>query len=88
METLTIKNTTKEDAIKQINKFRLQNKNRWYQISLFLGRYKYEMKVYNTWVQIGRKRDKETNYLHYDHPSAMDLNIKQFKEYLNTFINP
>jgi hypothetical protein len=87
MEQLTIKNTSKEEAIKQINKFRLQNKNSWYQVSIFLGRFKYELKIYNTWTQIGRKRFVDTNNLVGNCPSDMDLNIKEFKEYLSNFIN-
>ena len=88
MNELTIKDTSKEEAIKQINKFRLQNKNKWYQIAVFIGRYKYELKIYGTWVQIGRKRFSDSLEIVHNYPSSMDINVKEFKEYLNKFINP
>jgi len=88
MNTLKIENTTKEEAIKQINKFRLQNKNKWYQIYVFIGRYKYEFKIYGTWVQIGRKRFSNSLEFIHDYPGNMDINVREFKEYLNKFINP
>ena len=52
METLRITTSNKEEAIKQINKFRLSNKNNWYLIELNYSPYIYKMKIYNTWIQV------------------------------------
>ena len=80
MNTLTINTSDKEDAIKQINAFRLENKNRWYQIELNYDTHVYKMKIYNTWVQIFRKV-KDGNILWND-SSAMDIKVGEFKKYL------
>jgi len=84
METLRITTTNKEDAINEINKFRLSNKNKWYQIELNYSPYVYKMKIYNTWIQIFMQC--ENNTINYNTSAAMDINIKQFKETLNNLI--
>jgi len=86
MEQLTIKNKTTEEVVKAINKFRLENKNKWYQVEVTFSRKKYKLKVYNTWVQIGRKYFTDTNELIHDYPSPMDMNITEFKKYLSNFL--
>jgi len=87
MEQLIIKGKTKEEAIKEINKFRLANKNKWYQVELELGRHKYKMKIYNTWAQISRKYFLDTMEFIHDYPSGMDLKVNEFKNYLNEYLN-
>ena len=84
MNTLTEYNKDKETLIKLINKYRLDNKNNWYQISISCNGYNYEMKCYDTWVQICYIY--KDNKLLYNNPSNMDMNIKQFKEYLEQTI--
>ena len=76
--------TNKKEVIKLINKTRLENKNKWFQISLSFGGYNYEMKIYNTWVQLCYVYKE--NKLLYNNPSNMDMNIKSFKEFLNNII--
>ena len=84
METLRITTSNKEEAIKQINKFRLSNKNTWYQIELNYCAYVYKMKIYDTWIQIFMQC--ENNIINYNTSGAMDINIKEFKETLNNLI--
>tara|TARA_R100000951_G_scaffold115320_1_gene123036 strand:+ start:899 stop:1156 length:258 start_codon:yes stop_codon:yes gene_type:complete len=84
METLRITTTNKEEAIKEINKFRLSNKNNWYQIELNYSPYVYKMKIYNTWIQIFMQC--ENNTINYNTSGPMDINIKQFKEKLSNLI--
>lgn len=76
--------TDKKEVIKLINKTRLENKNKWFQISLYFNGYNYEMKIYNTWVQLCYVY-KENKFF-YNNPSSMDMNIKSFKEFLNNII--
>ena len=70
--------------IKEINKFRLQNKNKWYQIELHFNEYLYKMKCFDTWVQLNYIIQND-NIL-YNEPSAMDLTPSKFKQYLNDII--
>ena len=84
METLRITTSNKEEAIKEINKFRLSNKNKWYQIELNYCPYIYKMKIYNTWIQVFMQC--ENNTINYNTSGGMDINIKEFKETLNNLI--
>jgi len=84
METLRITTNNKDEAIKEINKFRLQNKNKWYQIELNYSHFVYKMKIYNTWIQIFMQCENEQ--INYNTSGAMDINIKEFKETLNNLI--
>ena len=86
MNTLVESNKDKQTLIKLINKHRLENKNKWYQISISLNGYNYEMKCFDTWAQLCYVY--KNNKLLHNSPSSMDLSIKSFKEYLdNTIIN-
>ena len=86
MKTLKISNeTNKEEIIKQINNFRLKNKNNWYQIELKYSNYTYKMKIYNTWIQIARVY--ENDKLLFNKSSCMDQKIKEFKQFLNSLIS-
>ena len=77
----------KKQVIKQVNKFRLSNKNKWYQIEVTTNNFIYQLKVFGTWVQIGKKRFLDTKELIHNYPSNMDISVKEFKEYLTRFIN-
>jgi hypothetical protein len=81
MKTLIILNKDKETIIKLINKHRLENKNKWYQISMYLNGLNYEIKCFETWIQICYVY--KNNKLLYNAASPMDLSIKQFKQHLN-----
>ena len=81
MNTLVEINKDKETLIKLINKHRLENKNSWYQLSIALNGLNYEMKCFETWVQICYVY--KNNKLLYNAASPMELSVKQFKEYLN-----
>jgi hypothetical protein len=84
MDTLKINEASKDEAIKKINKFRLENKNSWYQVELTYSPYVYKMKIYNTWVQLFYCYKGEE--LLYNSPSVMDLNIGDFKNFLQRAI--
>ena len=64
METLIVvykSMSNSSDLAKLVNTFRLQNKNKWYQIAFEneSGQRKY-LKCYNTWVQISEVPEIET----------------------------
>lgn len=62
-----------EQLIKDINKIRLNNKNKWYYYTnRNLG---IELKAFDTWIQILRINGK--NY-----PSVMELTVGEFKKHL------
>tara|TARA_R110000851_G_scaffold308761_1_gene467799 strand:- start:1644 stop:1901 length:258 start_codon:yes stop_codon:yes gene_type:complete len=84
METLKLKETNKNEAIKKINAFRLENKNKWYQVELNYNPFIYKMKVYNTWVQLFYCY--EGNELKYNNPSEMDMKVGEFKNFLQNSI--
>ncbi len=84
MNTLVETNKDKQTLIKLINKHRLENKNNWYQISIYYNGYNYEMKCFNTWLQLCYVY--KNNKLLYNAASPMELNVKQFKQYLNKTI--
>ena len=85
METLHINNnTSKNDIIKQVNKFRLKNKNKWFQVEIEYVPYTYKLKCFNTWVQLMYKC--ENNKVICNLGSDMDISVKDFKEHLNIYI--
>ena len=84
MQTLVETNKDKPTLIKLINKHRLENKNKWYEISVALNGFNYELKCYNTWVQLAYVYKQ--NKLIYKSSSGMDISVKEFKEYLNNLI--
>ena len=86
MKTLRISTTNKEEAIKLINNFRLQNKNKWYQIHLEYSPYIYKFKIYNTWIQLCYQIDNSTMKVVNTFDGRMDINIKQFKNTLSDII--
>ena len=84
MKTLTEFNKDKETLIKLINKHRLDNKNKWYQCSVSCNGFNYEIKAFDTWVQLCYIY--EDNKLLYNSPSPMDMSIKEFKQFLSKII--
>ena len=83
MKTLTLNTNDKETAIKTINAYRLENKNNWYQIDLTYAPNRYRLKCFNTWVQIAICNEDGKEYRT---GSTMDINVKQFKQYLYDLI--
>jgi len=84
METLVIKTHDKQDAIKQINKFRLVNKNKWYQVELTYLPFVYKIKAYNTWIQL-MYQTKDGKRL-YNFSGLMDISVTAFKNHLVEYI--
>jgi len=84
METLSIVSDNTNEIIKQVNKFRLENKNNWYQLDIIHNGHQFKGKMFNTWAQIFRKY-KDGKCL-YDSPSPMDMKIGDFKEWLTKSI--
>ena len=76
MNTNYITTNKKEDAIKLINKVRLSNKNNWYQINLNYKDEVYNIKAYDTWLQIFT--NNTSNY-----SNCMDESVTKFKEHLS-----
>tara|TARA_S200002703_G_C3761872_1_gene234510 strand:+ start:691 stop:999 length:309 start_codon:yes stop_codon:yes gene_type:complete len=101
MNHLKITTANKVEAIKQINKFRLSNKGQWFAVMIspknitqkdivsFLENpenqinYVYRFKIFDTWVQVVRKYGKDRMF---EYSSEMDLNVTEFKQYLNKII--
>ena len=79
MKTNYITTNKKEEAIKLINKTRLSNKNNWYQINLNYKDKVYNIKAYDTWLQIFT--DKTFNY-----SNCMDESTTKFKEHLSNVL--
>ena len=76
--------TRKEDIIKQANKFRLANKNKWYQLEIHYSPNVYKIKAYNTWLQIIRtERDGQVIS---NSSGVMDITATQFKQSLDSII--
>jgi len=84
MNTLTEYNKDKDAIIKLINKHRLSNKNKWYQVSVSCNGYNYEMKCFDTWIQTCYVY--KDNKMLYNESSSMDLSVSKFKEYLKGVI--
>ena len=70
-----VANTT-QDAIKQINKFRLDHKNEWVFLNVNLNGLNFRFKFYNTWIQIAETPDGRRG------SSGMDIQVNQFKSFL------
>ena len=82
METLIIQSEDKKEIVKQVNKFRLSNKNKWYQVNITHNGKTYKGKLYNTWAQIFRKYEGE-NLIH-NNPGPMDQTVTQFKNFIES----
>ena len=80
METIEITASTTEDAVKQLNKARLENKNFWVFADVNVNGLTFRFKFYNTWVQIAQASDGLRG------SSGMDISVKEFKEYLLKFL--
>jgi len=70
---LTTSNST--EAVKFINKTRLSKKNKWYYIHLNYNGKIYQIKAYNTWLQIFRS--SEGNF-----SNCMDSGISAYKSHI------
>ena len=75
MNTNYIQTNNATEAVKLINKIRLNNSKKWYYIQITCNGVTYNIKAFNTWLQIFT--DGKTNY-----SNCMDQTIKQFKEHL------
>ena len=86
MNTLKLNgaNLNKKEIIKAINKHRLNNKNRWYQVEIICSTYIYKLKAFNTWVQLAYCYDGE--YLKSNDSSVMEQTVTEFKNYLDNLI--
>ena len=78
MKTNFIITNKQSEAIKQINKIRLANKNNWYQINLTFGTNVFKFKMYDTWIQLGYKYDLNNNLIT-TFDNGMDRTIMQWK---------
>ena len=77
METLTIKQSNNiKETVQKINKFRLENKNSWYQVHISDRDVK--LKMFDTWVQVQTKPLFCT---------GMDMNPTEFKNNLTKGLN-
>ena len=70
---LTTSNST--EAVKFINKIRLSKKNKWYYIDLNYKGKLYQIKAYDTWLQIFRSLDGNS-------PNCMDSGISAYKNHI------
>ena len=70
---LTTNNSS--EAVKFINKIRLSKKNKWYYIDLNYNGKIYQIKAYNTWLQIFRSLDGNS-------PNCMDSGIAGYKSHI------
>ena len=80
METIEITASTTENAVKRLNKVRLENKNFWVFADVNLNGSTFRFKFYNTWVQIAQTPDGLRG------SSCMDISVKEFKQYLLNFL--
>jgi len=85
MNVINLKEKNINETVKQINRFRLSNKNSWYLINIEPNNkdifYTYRMKCFDTWIQIFIKYDNKDNIVYKD-SFYMDAKVKDFKEYL------
>lgn len=86
MNTLKLNgaNLNKKEIIKAINKHRLNNKNKWYQVEINYSPFVYKLKAYDTWVQLAYIYEGES--LKSNNGSTMDQTVTQFKNYLDNLI--
>lgn len=71
----TIKADTPQDALKQIRKARLGNKNQWLFLTVEIGEDVFQIKSFNLSIQRLKR-----NSIH--HPTGEDLTAKRFDELL------
>lgn len=79
MQTFDLGDISKELFIKEINKIRLANKNKWFVVTATVDGKNVQIKNYNTWPQIMRV-DGITM------PSPMEMNVSEWKNFINTHI--
>ena len=84
MNTFSINNNNPKEIIKQVNKFRLDNKNNWYQLQITCNNYTHKIKAFGTWLQICRTYKGEK--LLYNNSSSMDITPTQFKEHIKDIL--
>lgn len=84
MKTLSIYSNYPQEIIKEINKFRLENKNSWYQVQITCNNYTHKIKAFGTWLQICRTYEGEK--LLYNNPSSMDIKPTQFKQHIKSIL--
>lgn len=72
MKHLNVGKINLPEVIHFENKFRLANKNKWYQIDAIVDNKPVNLKAYNTWLQIYRVG-------HINHSNCMERTVKQFK---------
>ena len=65
------------DAIKGLNKMRLNNKNKWVMTHFSVNGLNYSIKFFGTWIQILRMQDSNIN-----HASNMEISVTDFKAHL------
>ena len=93
MKTNYIKTSDKSEAVKLINKIRLNNKDSWYYIDLIYNNKVYQIKAFGTWLQIFRLHiDKnmcciESKLPCFDYSNCMDQTIKQFKQHITNVLD-
>lgn len=75
----------KSEALKLINKIRLSNKNKWYFIELTYNNRVYQIKAFNTWLQVFRLNLKFNPSI--DYSNSMNQNIKQYKEHILSILD-
>ena len=80
MNTNYIQTNNATEAVKLINKIRLNNSNKWYYIQITSNGVTYDIKAFNTWLQIFSNGN--TNY-----SNSMDQTIKQYKQHLFEILN-
>jgi len=84
MKTLSIYSNYPQEIVKEANKFRLQDKNNWYQLQITCNNYTHKIKAFGTWLQICRTY-KDENLLH-NNPSCMDITPTQFKQHIKSIL--
>ncbi len=75
METLNLNTLSADDFVKQVNKHRLSNKNRWYQVCATVDGKQVKIKAFGTWLQIFLVGD-------FSYSNSMDETPTQFKRSL------
>jgi hypothetical protein len=79
MENFKLISKTPEEAVKEINKLRLSNKNRWFCFNGRVNNKEVKAKVFNTWLQIFLIDDKNGS-------NPMDQTPGQFKQHILTHL--
>lgn len=76
---------TREELIKDINKTRLENKNRWYYFKANFKNNILEFKAFDTWVQRLDAYQEDSNgnlFRNFSNSSPMELSVKDFKAWV------